>query len=401
MSKIDYYDISVLLKRYLDCTASESEVQEVEAWIAENPEHEKLLQSFADPHIRYQLQFMSNLDVDKAWDDFELKRNKYNRKKSFYKLGAAAAVLIMGFLLLFHFKHQHEINEIKKISHNQFFNDLSPADIKAELHLSDGSKWDLGSDTFYMAEKDGTLIKRDSESLVYNKVSDWKEEILGIQDTELYNTIIVPKAGTYTVQLSDGTRVYLNANSELQFPVAFKKNQRVIKLKGEAYFEVAPNPDKPFIVEINNKKKIQVIGTSFNVNAYKKDVKTTLISGSVKISNNKESTFLKPGESGILPEHSNKPIKTYQENLDKILSWKNGDFLFKSEDLGEIMDELSRWYDVEVKYSETLSKDKLYSGSIRRNVNISEVLGMLSHVSGAHFLLEGNVIKVNLNNINP
>ncbi len=165
-----------------------------------------------------------------------------------------------------------------------------------------------------------------------------------------FNTLSTTKGGQYQMTLSDGTRVWLNAVSSIRFPVTFTGSQRPVEITGEAYFEVARNPKRPFVVSING-MEIKVLGTHFNVNGYPDEdgIKTTLLEGSVKISKGTSSQVLTPGQQANVGNNGKLNV-TDNADMEKAVSWKDGYFHFNKSRLETVMRELSRWYDIDIIY---------------------------------------------------
>lgn len=206
----------------------------------------------------------------------------------------------------------------------------------------------------------------------------------------VYNTLSTPRGGQYQVVMSDGSKVWLNAASSLRFPATFSEGKREVELTGEAYFEVTKNLEKPFFVKIGA-VQVQVLGTHFNVNAYpnEEEIKTSLLEGSVKITKGKAIGMLKPGEQAVLNNKKDE-VKITNTNMDKVMAWKNGLFQFDGTDINNIMREISRWYKVEIVYTEKVNM-RQFEGKISRNAKLSEVLRILE-LSGVKFTLIGNKI---------
>jgi ferric-dicitrate binding protein FerR (iron transport regulator) len=207
------------------------------------------------------------------------------------------------------------------------------------------------------------------------------------------NTLTTPRGGQYEVVLPDGTRVWLNSNTSLTYPIIFQGKERHVELTGEAYFEVAKNAAAPFFVKTQS-QTVEVLGTHFNINSYadEKSVKTTLLEGRVKITGNgnRKTVSLKPGQQSI-----NNLAIIYIINdadIEEAVAWKNGKFLFRNTDLQTVMRQLSRWYDVDVEYKGTVAT-KHYRGRISRNVTVSQVFEILK-TSGVNFIINGRTIIV-------
>jgi transmembrane sensor len=191
--------------------------------------------------------------------------------------------------------------------------------------------------------------------------------------------------------LPDGSKVWLNSASTLRFPALFSGNTREVELNGEAYFDVAKNPNKPFKV-ITKDQIVEVLGTQFNINSYSDEetFKTTLIEGSVKIIYKDRVVLLSPGQQF---QPSMKSSKVIEADTEEVTAWKNGYFLFKDEDIQSIMRKVSRWYNVDVNYSGNIP-DVGFGGNISRSKDINEVLNVLQLTNAVHFKVEGRRITV-------
>ncbi|MFB9079168.1 FecR family protein [Flavobacterium procerum] len=211
-------------------------------------------------------------------------------------------------------------------------------------------------------------------------------------DEHSFNTLSTPTGGQYNIVLADGTKVFLNAVSSIKYPTQFNGDERVVELEGEAYFEVAKNKEKPFIVKSDN-QSIQVLGTKFNVHAYTNEaiVKTTLLEGSVAVTSKGNKALLKPGQQSNISDNSNK-IAIREVDTEAAIAWKNGRFKFDNADLKSVMKQLERWYGIKVEYRGDVS-DVRFNGGTFRNKNLSEVLKVLE-LSNIKFKVEGNTIIV-------
>ncbi|QEH43429.1 FecR family protein [Chitinophaga sp. XS-30] len=208
----------------------------------------------------------------------------------------------------------------------------------------------------------------------------------------VFNTITTPRGGQFQIRLPDGTKVWLNSASSLRFPTFFDGLERKVELTGEGYFEVAENKAHPFLVKSSG-QTIQVLGTHFNINAYADDglVRTTLLEGSVLVHGEKNSNKLMPGEQSQLNMRSGSIYKT-KADIEQVMAWKHGNFLFNDTYLPDIMKQLSRWYDVEV-----IEKDIpriRYNGGIPRSMQLSDVLKMLEETGNIKFHLVNNTITI-------
>ncbi|WP_090782457.1 FecR family protein [Pedobacter sp. ok626] len=263
-------------------------------------------------------------------------------------------------------------------------NDNAPGRNRATLTLANGKAIAL-SDT-----KTGLVVGL--TDLTYNDGS-----YIDVKQENQLLTASTPRGGTYQITLSDGTRVWLNANSKLIFPSKFSPSQRKVQLIGEAYFEVAKVMIKdsrmPFVV-VTDQQEISVLGTHFNLNSYKDEgvAKTTLLEGSVKVSLLSSSgkaraigsVILGPGQEAVL--NKNSELKVTAADVEQATAWKNGLFYFKDADLKTILRTFSRWYDIDIVYTGSLSSQK-FSGKLYRNVNAYQALEVLK-LLGLDFVLE-------------
>jgi transmembrane sensor len=283
----------------------------------------------------------------------------------------------------------------KKIIHPQYVavnkptkQDLAPGGNKAILTLANGSTIVLtGAKNGELASEDGTVVKKTSDGLISYVRSGGST----LSKELTYNTATTPRGGQYQFVLSDGTRVWLNSASSIKYPVEFIGNERKVELTGEAYFEVAHNAKKPFRV-ISNGQVVEVLGTHFNINAYsdEKAIKTTLLEGSVKVSSGAITNVIKPGEQAQLRNGSINVVRDV--DLDAAVAWKNGLFHFEDNNIEDVMRQISRWYNVDIKYQGQLPP-RLFSGEISRNVNASQILDILSFKK-IHYRIDGKSIII-------
>jgi len=301
---------------------------------------------------------------------------------------AAAAILILLTAGIYYYQNSPE-PVIVKTETPRFKNDVAPGNNKAILTLDDGSKIDLDdAKTGILASESNIDIKKTGDGQL--------EYTAGAQNvkTVKYNILSTPMGGEYQLVLPDGSKVWLNSGSTLRFPTAFIGSERIVELKGEAYFDIAKNPKMPFLVRTNNAMDIKVLGTQFNVMAYddEKNINTTLVEGSVEVLKGSEKTNLKPGQEAILNRGSGN-IKVAQADLEQAIAWKNGYFIFYNENIESIMRKVSRWYNVDIVYQGNLN-NKDFVGTISRNKNVSELLKMLELTGAIHFSIDGRRITV-------
>lgn len=310
------------------------------------------------------------------------------------KVAAAAAVLLMlssAYYLYFH--RQPTSLEIKP-SQVEIQPVIEPGKDRAYLTLADGRKIMLSSETTEeIAEQAGVTISKTADGqLIYQTGQPASSTEAPSDGRTAYNTIETPNSGQYQIVLPDGSHVWLNAATSLTYPIRFDGNERVVHLHGEAYFEVTHLMSKPFKV-ISGRQQIQVLGTRFNINAYETEplVKTTLVQGSVRLIYGSSSVVLKPGEQSQLNKLNDlRVVKDY--DVEEAIAWKNGFFLFDNADIRSVMNQIARWYDVEVEYEDNLP-NRRFAGKIPRNSDLDQALKILSY-SKVNFKVENKKIKV-------
>jgi ferric-dicitrate binding protein FerR (iron transport regulator) len=213
-----------------------------------------------------------------------------------------------------------------------------------------------------------------------------------------YNTLFNPRGSkVISLTLSDGTKVWLNSESSLKYPIAFNASTREVEITGEAYFEVKHNAKQPFKVHLPNGTVVEDIGTAFNVNAYtdESDIKTTLIEGSVIVRRESSNVKLKPGQQAVLNQVNQGITRIEVQtnvDMDEVLSWKNGTFSYTNTDLQTIMRQMARWYDVEVVYQDPVNDH--YTVDVPRTVPVSQLFKFIEMSGGVHFKIEGKKIIV-------
>ena len=298
---------------------------------------------------------------------------------------AAAAVLLVSLSGLYWWFSKEPSPEMVKIPANEQQQEILPGKNGAVLTLADGSQMVLDSlGNGVVATQGGGQVVLQNGQLSYNGVGSATGE-------QEYNTMQTPKGRQFNLRLPDGTMVWLNAASSLRYPVVFSGKERRVEIKGEAYFEVTQNQQQPFIVSVNDRAEVEVLGTSFNVNAYDNEssIRTALLEGSVRVSGNtakpgKSAVVLKPGQLARVTGSEN--ISVEKADTDKILAWKNGAFNFNGSGLDEIMRQLERWYDIEVEYENGVPDIRL-GGELSRDVSLADLLKGLKE-SELHFRIE-------------
>ncbi|RZL17775.1 MAG: FecR family protein [Pedobacter sp.] len=396
-----------LIDRYLAGHADARERALVERWYERKSAHERLRDADAFEHLADELWTGTKLraGINIVQDTGITKSARLWRQVAV--AAAAVAAITLGTWL-----YVNELASSRNASRNDevVVNDIAPGRNTATLTLPNGKTIKLSDAKTGLVIGDKSLTYTDGSSL-RGAFSD--EAIFSNNDVML--TATTPRGGTYQVTLPDGTRVWLNADSKISFPSQFTGKQRKVLMEGEAYFEVAKltrsslrgrsgtlqsgsnavqngNERVPFIVE-TKRQTIEVLGTHFNVTAYADEhrVMTTLLEGKVKVIESGDSMTLAPGEQAYSDGDGLRGLKT--DDLEAVIAWKNGQFMFTDEDLQSIMRKVARWYDVEVVYEKGFQNRGLV-GTISKFENVSKVLKMLELTGTVRFKVEGRRITV-------
>lgn len=371
-----------LIAKYLNGEATEEEKDLLNQWYHSFPENElEIVMNENEELVAYRMK----LRLDES-----IRNDRRRTLRWTTPLRAAAVVLIAFSAVLYYFHFTSPVGDVAPvvISSAQLGNDISPGGGKAILTLADGSTIILDSASEGMVSRQGNsrIIKLGGGQLQYEVGQT------GNDDALLYNHIATPVGGQYQVTLADQTKVWLNASSSIRFPAAFRGNTRDVEITGEAYFEVAPDPGKPFTVKIND-AYVHVLGTHFNIMGYSNEttVNTTLLEGSLSVEKGGISKLLLPGQQARMNRTGSMDILK-DIDLEEAIAWKNGKFYFNRADMPSILRQIERWYDVEIHYNGEV--DFHFSGQLNRQVNVSQVLRKLELTNEVHFSIEGRKITV-------
>ncbi|RFS19312.1 FecR family protein [Chitinophaga silvatica] len=375
-----------LILKHLRNTANAEEEQELLTWLETDSRHQQLYDRIQQQQVvKAAISFQEDLDLMADWESVKsraaVKSNKIGYRRPL-TIGIAAATLLGVATVGYKWINKNEAPGQLAIKNSAPAITILPGSNKATLQLGNGEEVQLGNQPAVIKEEDGTNINQLANGLSYTKGTPGSNEII-------YNTLTTPRGGQYQITLEDGTKVWLNAASSLKFPVHFSTKDRIVELIGEGYFEVAKEVTKPFKVKTGG-MEVQVLGTDFNVAAYTNEVKTALVNGAVRVAMNQQSWQLKPGQEAKVRDNH---VEINKADIEKITAWKEGLFFFRNDNFKEIMDQVSRWYDVNVVY-EGNTPSKGISGNISRQASLAQVLEMLSFVSGAHFKVNGRIISV-------
>lgn len=316
------------------------------------------------------------------------------RRLRLYKYAAAAAVILLaGSIVWWWFgqnRNRHSSNQPAVV----ITTDIMPGKSGAILTLANGQQLVLDSTgNGALITQPGLQIVKHDSLIAYTAPAD-KEHKGNVS----YNTLSTPKGRQFQLVLEDGTKVWLNASSSIYYPASFNGSERVVKVTGEVYFEVAKDAGKPFKVYFPSKGRhesvVEVLGTHFNINAYDDEEtgRATLLEGKIKTSvTGGGSLVLKPGEQAVIAANSTLTIDQ-SPNIDQVMAWKNGYFQFDRVDIKTVMRQIGRWYDVEIVYEGPVTNDR-FGGSIPRDATLSQVLNALEQ-SLVHFTIQGKKVIV-------
>lgn len=365
----------------------------LDSWLEASENNRRIFGEVTDEaFVNRELKRLSSFSRDLAWLAFEERLQAEGlaapmRKATFRWWMAAASLLLIlavGFLWKSPIWRKGGMADLIQ-GEARLGYAIQPGGDLATLTLADGSVITLDSNA------NGDLgLEGKARVLNFNGALSYLSSADG--DRIVFNTLNTPKGGQYRLVLSEGTKVWLNSASSLRYPATFSGDEREVELAGEAYFEVASMADKPFRVKVSEKGYVKVTGTSFNVNAYtdERNVNTTLLKGAVDVYLvGGPSVSLKPGQQALMGDR----IRVFEDvNVEEAVGWKEGWFHFNRADIGTIMRQVSRWYDVEVVFEGTPS-EKTFSGVVSRENDISQVL-LIMERSGVRFRIEGRRIHV-------
>ena len=368
-----------LILKYLDGTATKEEEAVVMHW-----------------YINHQLKDLKPLSEEEQTEDINsiirfLDAKQLTHKKNMFwpRFAAAASILfVIGMVGYFLLSRQEQA----ATSQYAYKNDVAPGGKTAILTLGNGKKILLNdSANGTIANQGYSIINVHGGQLVYQPSLN---KAPGNRNLT-YDTLTIPKGGTYTITLPDGSQVWLNSYTAIRYPSTFADSYREVDLLyGEAYFEVVHNDKIPFRV-VANEQVIEDIGTHFNINVYPDEpaCKTTLIQGRIKLSYNHESSLLDPGEQAQVDNESKKLNIIPHADVNAAVAWKNGQFIFAGQSIQSIMRDISRWYNVDIIYQGVPARND-YIGEFSRYKNISEVLKVLELTKTVHFKVEDRTITV-------
>lgn len=401
----DPFRISDLLLKKLNDSLTYSEEVELSEWLALSDENRDLLKKLSNGKIRLRdVHKLTAFDTDKALKEvtsriYTERKYKTAWKRSYFPTIAAAAVLILVSIALWLYTGAGR-RATPPTQPRIAKTDIPPGSNKAFLVLANGARIDLeDTKSGRIADQAGVTVQKTAngalayDGLTPNAGQDAGRQPSGLNAQIAYNTLAVPRGGQFQLTLSDGSKVWLNAASSLKYPVVFNSAERIVELSGEAYFEIAQNVEKPFKV-VTRGQVVEVLGTHFDIESYpdEENQTTTLLQGSVRVTSSSSSSILKPGQKVIDRENSGR-LMTAEANVEEAIAWKEGNFMFNDEQIQSMMKKLSRWYDVDVVYSSTISHERFW-GTYARAKSLNSLLKSLEETHAIHFKIEGRKIIV-------
>ena len=393
--------IAELIASQIRGSLSPEDLEELNKWKAESSQNSEFAEQFTMDYLKNELEALSKIDAETGWlllnqklersgrtptpvvDIDKPPRSRSSTWRRVMIAASVAAVIIAGTYI------SRNLNRLTKKEQPGVATtkqpDIPPVGNKALLTLSDGRKINLNeSHNGLLAEDGGSVINAQKGRLIYENHGE-KAELA-------YNTVSTMHGGTYQLTLPDQTKVWLNAGSSIRFPTAFTGRTRPVEISGEIYFEVAKDPRKPFLVQAKD-LQVNVLGTHFNVNEYAQNglIATTLLEGAVQLTQGSSRVLLKPGQQGIID--SKKQLKVLSSiDLEQVMGWQQGRFVFKDASITSIMDQVGRYYDVEIVYRDQISSS--FDAIIESNVPVSKLLHLLELTGLVQFRIEDRRIIV-------
>ena len=377
-----------LLQLYLLGDITEEERQELEDWCEEAPRNRKLFEQICQEDLFSKERYVyEKIHDTKAFSVFE-KRVRKVSSRSIGNWWKYAAVLLFPILVVGSWKLMHETEQVSIVASSVA--PIQPGCSQAVLVLDDGRKVFLKEEEEGVISEDKEItVTGEKDRLVYTS-SEGKNV-----DEIRFNELEVPRGGEYKVRLADGTLVYLNSATRMRYPVKFDEKERKVYLSGEAYFEVAKDPERPFFVEMEG-VEVRVYGTSFNVNTHQKgNIQTVLVKGSigVKVLSSGMESVIRPGQMAEFKQGNTK-VDVKDVNVAVYTDWKDGIFRFENQRLEDILAVLSNWYDMNVFYQTVSVKELHFSGYMERYKDVSVILEAITLSTGVTFSIQGKTIIV-------
>ena len=374
-------EIARLILLHWHREADKRQMAELEEWLEESEDNRQFYESIGSRSYQgTEWQEYMKYDSRKDWKRVKVAMKRKKRVSFRYLLPYAALVLMaLGLAWMIKYKHTGESEQAVLAVET-----IRPGSSKAQLVLPDGRRVDLEVEGDRECQQlKGENFVNDGKQLVYHEQKAGKE----LQ----WHTLSIPRGGEYRLVLADGTRVWLNAASELRYPDHFSADQRKVMLKGEAYFEVTKDTKRPFSVVLGD-MEVKVLGTSFNVSAYPGVRRqTTLIEGQVAVNWNRQQVVIKPGQQAV---ETDEGLRVAAVNVMNYVGWKERRFVYENKLLGEVLEDLERWYDVEMFVMHDEIRNLHLTANLPKYENMDKVLEIIEYAACVKFEIKGRTVVV-------
>lgn len=384
------FQLARIIAASLRGKANDEEQRTLREWLSVSTRNKKIYDGFKDgKRLEQKIVESRQINWEKDYQQFITKRQRTRKNRRIKTITRYAAILTLplvaaGIFLL----QKNDRQAIVSISEV-----IKPGEHKAVLITGGGERITLSDSTLSpIQEQNGMIVNVMNNKVFYTL----PEDSLCTQESPIFNTLQIPRGGEYFLTLADGTEVWLNAETEIRYPVQFTGNKRVVYLDGEAYFTVAPDKKKPFTV-VSTHASVSVLGTQFNFRAYpdEQDVQTTLVSGSVIMQSEKYKQQIKlvPGEQGVLEKRSANLTKQ-EVNTYLYTAWKDGRFAFRDARLEDLFNILARWYDLSIFYQSPEAKDIRFTGDLNKTDDFKSILKIIEQNERVTFTVNQRTVFI-------
>lgn len=384
------FQLARIIAASLRGKANDEEQRTLREWLSVSTRNEKIYDGFKDgKRLEQKIVESRQINWEKDYQQFITKRQRTRKNRRMKTIIRYAAILtlpiVAASIFLLQKNDRQAIVSISEV--------IKPGEHKAVLITGGGDRITLSDSTLSpIQEQNGMIVNVMNNKVFYTL----PEDSLCTQESPIFNTLQIPRGGEYFLTLADGTEVWLNAETEIRYPVQFTGNKRVVYLDGEAYFTVAPDKKKPFTV-VSTHASVFVLGTQFNFRAYpdEQDVQTTLVSGSVIMQSEKYKQQIKlvPGEQGVLEKRSANLTKQ-EVNTYLYTAWKDGRFAFRDARLEDLFNILARWYDLSIFYQSPEAKDIRFTGDLNKTDDFKSILKIIEQNERVTFTVNQHTVFI-------
>lgn len=384
------FQLARIIAASLRGKANDEEQRTLREWLSVSTRNEKIYDGFKDgKRLEQKIVESRQINWEKDYQQFITKRQRTRKNRRMKTIIRYAAILtlpiVAASIFLLQKNDRQAIVSISEV--------IKPGEHKAVLITGGGDRITLSDSTLSpIQEQNGMIVNVMNNKVFYTL----PEDSLCTQESPIFNTLQIPRGGEYFLTLADGTEVWLNAETEIRYPVQFTGNKRVVYLDGEAYFTVAPDKKKPFTV-VSTHASVSVLGTQFNFRAYpdEQDVQTTLVSGSVIMQSEKykQQVKLVPGEQGVLEKRSANLTKL-EVNTYLYTAWKDGRFAFRDARLEDLFNILARWYDLSIFYQSPEAKDIRFTGDLNKTDDFKSILKIIEQNERVTFTVNQRTVFI-------